>query len=121
MERLEGIAKSQNDVRPAPETNGEGDSMLIENVDSTFWPWPEEGRVRMRTLSESLGISQITIRKDLDYLEEKGLLERSHGGALPIQSSALFDPTLQEKERAITLKRGESERPLQGWCRKVIA
>jgi DeoR family transcriptional regulator of aga operon len=59
-----------------------------------------EGRVRVRALSKSLGISQITIRKDLDYLQRKGLLQRSHGGALPVQPSALFDPPIQEKEKS---------------------
>src|SRR5665213_760847 len=59
-----------------------------------------EGRVRVRDLSKALGISQITIRKDLDHLQSKGLLHRSHGGALPAQPGALFDPTLQEKEKS---------------------
>ncbi|MES2220713.1 MAG: DeoR/GlpR family DNA-binding transcription regulator [Acidobacteriota bacterium] len=58
-----------------------------------------EGRVRVRDLSKALGISQITIRKDLDHLQGRGLLHRSHGGALPAQPGALFDPTLQEKEK----------------------
>lgn len=59
-----------------------------------------EGRVRVRAVSKSLGISQITIRKDLDHLQMKGLLQRSHGGALPIQPGALFDPPIQEKEKS---------------------
>ncbi len=59
-----------------------------------------EGRVRVRDLSKALGISQITIRKDLDHLQAKGLLQRSHGGALPAQPGALFDPSLQEKEKS---------------------
>lgn len=58
----------------------------------------QNGRVIVEDLSRDLGISRITIRKDLDYLQAKGLLLRTHGGALPPPSSALFDPTLQEKE-----------------------
>lgn len=58
-----------------------------------------EGRVLVGELSRNLGISQITIRKDLDHLQGKGLVKRTHGGALRIQSSALFDPTLQEKQK----------------------
>jgi DeoR family transcriptional regulator, aga operon transcriptional repressor len=57
------------------------------------------GRVLVGELSRNLGISQITIRKDLEYLQAKGLVQRTHGGALRIQSSALFDPTLQEKQK----------------------
>lgn len=58
-----------------------------------------EGRVLVGELSRSLGISQLTVRKDLEYLQGKGLVQRTHGGALRIQSSALFDPTLQEKQK----------------------
>jgi DeoR family transcriptional regulator, aga operon transcriptional repressor len=57
------------------------------------------GRALVSDLSEQLNISQITIRKDLDYLQSKGVIQRSHGGALRIQSSALIDPTLQEKQK----------------------
>lgn len=58
-----------------------------------------EGRVLVSELSEALGTSRITIRKDLDYLESKGLLHRTHGGALALNGSALLDPSLQEKEK----------------------
>jgi len=57
------------------------------------------GRVLVGELSQKLRISQITIRKDLEYLQSKGLVHRTHGGALRIQSSALFDPSLQEKQK----------------------
>ena len=57
-----------------------------------------EGRVLVGGLSENLGISQITIRKDLDYLQSRGLVERTHGGALSIQVGTMEDPSLQEKE-----------------------
>jgi len=57
------------------------------------------GRALVRELSRSLNISQITIRKDLEYLQSKGLVQRTHGGALRIQSSALLDPTLKEKQK----------------------
>ncbi|AEU35913.1 transcriptional repressor AgaR [Granulicella mallensis] len=56
------------------------------------------GRVLVSELSDVFGISRITIRKDLDYLESKGLLQRSHGGALP-RSSVLADPPLKAKEQ----------------------
>lgn len=58
-----------------------------------------EGRALVGDLSRDLGISQITIRKDLEYLQSKGLVQRTHGGALRIRSSALFDPSLQEKQK----------------------
>ena len=38
-------------------------------------------RVEVTTLSDILGVSQVTVRKDLDYLEERGLIRREHGYA----------------------------------------
>lgn len=43
----------------------------------------EEGQIVAKTLSESLGLSEDTIRRDLRELAKEGLLERVHGGALP--------------------------------------
>lgn len=58
-----------------------------------------DGRVVISELSDAMGVSRITIRKDLDYLESKGLLRRTHGGALSTQGNALLDPSLHEKEQ----------------------
>ncbi|HLH34295.1 MAG TPA: transcriptional repressor AgaR [Alloacidobacterium sp.] len=58
-----------------------------------------QGKVLVGELARTLGISQITIRKDLDHLQMKGLIQRSHGGALRLQAGALFDPSLQEKQK----------------------
>lgn len=58
----------------------------------------KNGRVLVDELSASLRLSKITIRKDLDYLESKSLLQRSHGGALPVSQGALADPPVQEKK-----------------------
>ncbi len=57
----------------------------------------KHGRVLVDELSNDLNLSKITIRKDLDYLQSKDLLIRTHGGALPAQAGALSDPTIQEK------------------------
>jgi DeoR family transcriptional regulator of aga operon len=57
-----------------------------------------QGRVLVGELSKELGISQITIRKDLDHLQAKGFVQRSHGGALRIQTSTMVDLALQEKQ-----------------------
>ena len=58
-----------------------------------------EGRVLVRDLSKKFRTSLITIRKDLESLHRQGLLERTHGGALPLRTGALQDQTLREKER----------------------
>lgn len=40
------------------------------------------GRVTVAALAEKLAVSQVTIRKDLAILEDKGLLKREHGFAV---------------------------------------
>ncbi len=42
----------------------------------------EKGLVTVESLKEILGVSVITIRRDLAVLEKRGLLERTHGGAI---------------------------------------
>ena len=42
-----------------------------------------DGRVVAGELSDSLGVSHDTVRRDLQELAETGLLRRVHGGALP--------------------------------------
>ena len=39
-------------------------------------------KIDVNTLSELLQVSKVTIRKDLDKLEGKGLLYREHGDAV---------------------------------------
>jgi DeoR family transcriptional regulator of aga operon len=58
-----------------------------------------QGRVLVRDLSKHFRTSQITIRKDLEFLHHEGHLERTHGGALPKETGALKDSPLQEKAR----------------------
>jgi DeoR family transcriptional regulator of aga operon len=58
-----------------------------------------DGRVLVKDLAKHFHISQITIRKDLEFLDGQGVIQRTHGGALPVQAGALLDPTLREKEK----------------------
>jgi DNA-binding Lrp family transcriptional regulator len=41
-----------------------------------------ERRAEVGRLAELVGVSQVTIRKDLAFLEEKGLIKRQHGVAV---------------------------------------
>jgi DeoR/GlpR family transcriptional regulator of sugar metabolism len=41
----------------------------------------EKGDVNINHLSESFGVTKVTIRSDIDSLETRGLLVRTHGGA----------------------------------------
>ena len=83
-----------------PEENGEsGKQMLIEERRQHILGLIQrDGRVLVEDLSQTLGISRITIRKDLDDLQRRGFLQRTHGGALLPKVGTLFDPSLKEKE-----------------------
>ena len=55
-----------------------------------------QGSVRVSTLGELLGVTEVTIRRDLERLERQGLLERTHGGAIHTQRMRL-EPLYTEK------------------------
>lgn len=83
----------------APRNAGNGPEMLIEERRQYILGLAQKnGRVLVEELSRSLGISRITIRKDLNYLQGRGVLQRTHGGALLPGNGALSDPSLHEKE-----------------------
>lgn len=46
----------------------------------------QNGRVRVAELARLLGVSQVTVRADLEALEREGLLKRLRGGAVPVEA-----------------------------------
>ncbi|MFS0836976.1 DeoR/GlpR family DNA-binding transcription regulator [Paenibacillus sp. 1P03SA] len=56
----------------------------------------ERGSIRVTELSEFCGVTEETIRRDLDKLESEGRLMRSHGGAVRVGES---QPEIPFKER----------------------
>jgi len=58
----------------------------------------KNGRVYVADLSRELEISEVTIRKDLKELEERGALRRIHGGASKITKVAM-ELSLEEMQR----------------------
>lgn len=55
------------------------------------------GQVDVNSLSEKLGVSEVTIRNDLSRLEQKNLLVRARGGAL--KADRVGDFTLSDKNK----------------------
>ena len=45
-----------------------------------------DGQAHVTSLAEHFGVSSVTIRTDLEYLEHQGLLRRTRGGAVPAES-----------------------------------
>ena len=56
-----------------------------------------DGAVRVADLVQELGVSDMTIRRDLELLHDQRLLEKVHGGATSGAPSALFEPGFRAK------------------------
>lgn len=66
----------------------------------------QSGTVRVSSLSQAFKVSELTIRRDLETLEESGVLERTHGGAILSHRMSL-EPLFTEKD---LVHREEKER-----------
>lgn len=67
----------------APDLQSEVHEMIPAERRARIVELLEERRaVRVSVLSETLGVSEMTIRRDLEQLEQAGLLSRMHGGAI---------------------------------------
>lgn len=57
----------------------------------------EKGQAQVHALSDLLGVSEVTVRRDLERLEKDGWLTRTHGGAVINQEESV-DPLLEVLE-----------------------
>lgn len=60
----------------------------------------ERGSVRARDLVDALGVTDETIRRDLARLAERGVLRRSHGGAIALRPGDETDTSFRLREHA---------------------
>ncbi|MCC8166030.1 MAG: DeoR/GlpR family DNA-binding transcription regulator [Planctomycetes bacterium] len=65
------------------------------------------GVLRVLELSKDLGVSAVTIRKDLEELEQAGFLVRTHGGAHKLQAD---EQVAVDYESRMQVKREEKKR-----------
>jgi DeoR family transcriptional regulator of aga operon len=63
----------------------------------------EKGEVLVNELSQMFNVSEVTIRNDLDQLEQKNTLIRARGGALKFETGVAIDQRLSDKSK-INLK-----------------
>lgn len=57
-----------------------------------------EGAVRVRDLAAELDVSDMTVRRDLDTLAERRLVEKVHGGAVSVSDHSAFEPGFDVKQ-----------------------
>ncbi len=55
------------------------------------------GGVRVSNLTEILGVSDMTIRRDLEVMSRKGLLAKVHGGATAVDTASAVEPGFEAK------------------------
>ncbi|MET7684600.1 DeoR/GlpR family DNA-binding transcription regulator [Streptomyces sp. NPDC005423] len=55
------------------------------------------GGVRVNELTKKLGVSDMTVRRDLDALARQGVLEKVHGGAVPVVEASTHEPGFEAK------------------------
>lgn len=56
-----------------------------------------DGFASVADISGALGVSEMTVRRDLDQLSEEALLERTFGGALPRDSYDAHEPEFERR------------------------
>lgn len=57
-----------------------------------------DGVVQIQQLADIYDVSIYTIRRDLSDLEEKGLIKKTHGGAVRVEKS-MWLPTVEEGQK----------------------
>lgn len=56
------------------------------------------GRAGVGDLARRLEVTPETIRRDLEVLEDEGLVRRVHGGALPVAPVTTLEPSMDDRE-----------------------
>ena len=67
----------------------------------------EQGRVMVADLSQRFGVSEVTVRGDLQSLARQGKLIRTHGGAVPVAAPSPAEPLLDD----LRLERRQRQHP----------
>ena len=55
------------------------------------------GGVRVNELTRKLNVSDMTVRRDLDALARQGVIEKVHGGAVPVVEASTHEPGFEAK------------------------
>lgn len=65
----------------------------------------ENNTVKVDDLANILSVSPITVRRDLQIFEDKGIVKRFYGGANLIEGSLNDDPSLSDKSKGYELQK----------------
>lgn len=76
-----------------------------ERYDEIFKILSKLKKVSVQTLTERLKVSEVTIRKDLSFLESQGKLIRTHGGAILAEAAEQHNPLNLRKQQYLDSKK----------------
>ena len=79
---------------------------ILENLNT-------DGAVTVSKLSAELGVTEETVRRDLEKLESKELLRRTHGGALPIDEGSYEFSLEKRKSINVEIKQALARKAVQ--------
>jgi DeoR/GlpR family transcriptional regulator of sugar metabolism len=86
-------------------SKAEAEPLAEERLDR-IREWVRDRRiVRSGELGRQLGVSAITVRRDLDELERRGEVRRVHGGAVGVQAAWQEPPFDEKADHAVEEKR----------------
>ena len=99
------------EMEPTSDASGRGNHSLKIDArrDKIMELLEQEGQVRVTQLAELLGATTVTIRSDLDSMEQDGLVERVPGGAVPTTMSMYNREFLRRKRMNTEEKRAVVE------------
>lgn len=80
-----------------------------QRVHSILTSLQQSGAVVVEELAEKLKVSVVTIRRDLDQLEEQGLLQRTHGGAVSMEP-LFYEPFKKDRSFVAQVERLANEK-----------
>ena len=83
----------------------EGSLFVQERREKIIKDINTNGKIWVKDLSSKFGVSEVTIRQDLNELEKLGLVMRTYGGAIEISKNLVASPFTERINRRLEQKR----------------
>jgi DeoR family transcriptional regulator of aga operon len=96
-------------IPPAEDPGGAQGGDRQQRFNTVLSTLQRSGSVSVDDLSNELGVSVVTIRRDLDTLEQRGLLRRTHGGAVSIEP-LFYEPFKKDRSFLAQLEKLADEK-----------
>lgn len=103
-------------LKPEPESGKGKQEIRFEAILNVLH---QTGSVTVEALAEQFQMTVVTIRRDLDLLERKGLLHRTHGGAVPIQPM-FYEPFRRDRSFVMQVERQADEKRRIGYAAAAL-